>query len=198
MEYNRSAIKERAKANFKAQYWPVVGWTLLASLLISVCMAIPVTSLILAPVLTAGLSWFSLKVYRGETVNGGEDIFVGFQNFGHVLGGMLWMELFTFLWSLLFIVPGIIKGLSYSMTPYILIDQPEIGACDALKLSMQMTKGYKGRIFVMGLSFIGWAILTSLTFGILGIFYTEPYMNVSFSGIYEEIKKNYVPAAEAE
>ena len=78
------------------------------------------------------------------------------------------------------------------MTPYILIDRPEIGAKEALKLSMQMTKGHKGEIFVMYLSFIGWGILTSLTCGLVGIFYAFPYMNTTMAGYYEELKKtNY-------
>jgi uncharacterized membrane protein len=102
---------------------------------------------------------------------------------------MLWMGLFTMLWTLLFIIPGIIKALAYFMTPYILAECPDVTATDALKLSMRMTAGHKGKVFVMGLSFIGWGLLTALTFGILGIFYTGPYYYTSFAGLYHELKE---------
>ena len=115
---------------------------------------------------------------------------VGFRDYGRNLGGILWMELFTFLWSLLFIIPGIIKALAYFMTPYILAESKNVPATEALKLSMRMTNGYKGEIFVMGLSFIGWGILTALTGGLLALFYTGPYFGTSFAGLYEELKRN--------
>ncbi len=89
-------------------------------------------------------------------------------------------------------VPAIIKTLSYSMTPFILADCPDVLATNALTLSKRMTKGYKGEIFVMGLSFIGWALLTAMTFGILGIFWTGPYYETSLAGLYDELKRNAV------
>lgn len=206
----RAEIKQQAKAGFTAQYGAclcalllmVIGWAIS-----SVSFAInagdmlhnftvritgygtfqpfaPITSFfstlstlvsifVLLP-LTVGYNAFSLRVYRGEEAD---------------VGGMLWMALFTFLWTLLFIVPGIIKALAYFMTPYILADCPDVTATDALKLSMRMTSGHKGKVFVMGLSFIGWGILTALTGGILGIFYTGPYINTSFAGLYHELKQ---------
>jgi uncharacterized membrane protein len=118
------------------------------------------------------------------------DLFQGFQNFGRSVGGMLWMYLFIILWSMLFWIPGIIKALSYFMTPYILAECPSVKAKQALLLSMRMTKGHKGKIFIMGLSFIGWMILSSMTAGILYIVYVGPYMNTSFAGMYDELKKN--------
>jgi len=104
------------------------------------------------------------------------------------LGGMLWMELWMFLWSLLFLIPGIIKGLSYSMTPYILADCPNVTAKDALKLSMRITQGHKGELFVAGLSFIGWLLLSSLTLYILAIVHVGPYMATTFAGYYIELR----------
>ena len=95
------------------------------------------------------------------------------------VGGYAWMMLFTALWSMLFVIPGIIKGLSYSLTPYILAKYPEVPSKDALKLSMRFMNGRKGELFVLGLSFIGWCILAGLTFGILGIFYVIPYMSIT-------------------
>jgi uncharacterized membrane protein len=135
-----------------------------------------------------GYASFCLGVYRGAQGDIGEMFSTGFRDFGRNLGGILWMELFIFLWSLLFIIPGIIKALAYFATPYILADTRNVPATDALKLSMRMTKGHKGKIFVMGLSFIGWLLLSAITFGMVGLFYAGPYMNTSFAGMYDELK----------
>ena len=135
-----------------------------------------------------GYSYFNLRVYRGENGDIAQAAAVGFNDYGRSLVGILWMYLFTFLWSLLFIIPGIIKAIAYSMTPFILADREDVDAKDALVLSMEMTNGYKAEIFVLMLSFIGWWILSALTFGILAIFYTGPYMSASLAGIYEELK----------
>lgn len=196
MSLDRVEIKNKAKVVLKENYWPLVGYLAIAmalSLVSSVLNKIIVGyifSLFVVPVITLGISYNYYKAYNNENhnVNG---ILDGFQNFGHVLGGYWWMFLFTFLWSLLFVIPGIIKAISYSMTGYILMDQPEVGAQDALKLSMEMTKGHKMEIFVMYLSFIGWGILTAITFGIVGIFYAGPYYQLTCAGYYKELKAQY-------
>lgn len=146
-----------------------------------------VTVFVVLP-LTVGYYSFTLRVYRGVPATVDGMFREGFSNYWRHVGGLLWMGLFTSLWTLLLIIPGIIKALAYFMTPYILADCPSVTATDALKLSMRMTAGHKGKIFVMGLSFIGWGILTMLTGGILGIFYTGPYMSTSFAGLYDELK----------
>lgn len=86
-------------------------------------------------------------------------------------------------------IPAFIKAFAYFCTPYILADCPNVTARNALKLSIRMTKGHKGKICVMGLSFIGWGLLTALTCGILGVFYTGPYMEAAFAGQYDELKR---------
>ena len=111
-----------------------------------------------------------------------------FQNYPRKLGGSLWMGLFVFLWGLLLVIPGIIKAISYSMTQYILADCPNVKAKDALKLSMRMMQGHKWEAFVLGLSFIGWIILSLLTLGILSTFYVGPYMDSTFAAYYLEIR----------
>jgi uncharacterized membrane protein len=147
-------------------------------------------AIFLYPPIIVGYSSFALRIYRGQQGDISDMFRTSFFNYWRKVGGMLWMYLFTFLWSLLFVIPGIVKALAYFMTPYILAECPNVTATDALKLSMRMTYGYKGEIFVMGLSFIGWAILSGLTFGILGILYTGPYMGTSFAGLYDELKRN--------
>jgi uncharacterized membrane protein len=145
-------------------------------------------ALLLVPPLMVGYASFCLRIYRGQQGDIGDMLGVGFKDYGRSLGGILWMELFICLWTLLFIVPGIIKALAYFATPYILADTQRVSATDALKLSMRMTKGHKGKIFVMGLSFIGWMLLSGITCGLVGLLYAGPYMNTSFAGMYEELK----------
>lgn len=155
-------------------------------------------SVILAPPLTVGYASFCLRIYRGETGDTAGIFGNGFGLFWRNVGGMLFMDLFIFIWSLLFIVPGIIKAFAYSMTPYILADGKNVRATDAIKLSMCMTRGYKGKIFVMMLSFFWWGLLTALTGGILAIFYTGPYFSTSMAGLYEELKTNAISSGAIE
>lgn len=189
----RQEIKTISKQQFLNTYWISVGGTVLALLTISAASVatmflMGLGTLFLAPSILVGLNYFSLCIYRGENPTI-ETLFTsGFNNYGRKLGGMLWMYLFVYLWTLLFVIPGIIKALAYSMTPYILGDHPDVAAKEALKISMRMTEGYKGQIFMMLLSFFGWMILSGLTFGLVGIFYSYPYMFISMAGLYEEIK----------
>jgi uncharacterized membrane protein len=188
---SRAEIKKQAKTSLSAQYGVTLGAFILFMIISGAASGITfgLGGLLIVPVLMVGFYFFNVRVYRGENGEIG-DLFSGFKQYGRNLGGVLWMDLFIYLWSLLLIIPGIIKCFSYFMTPYILADCPNVKATQALKLSMRMTKGYKGDIFVMMLSFIGWGILCSLTFGILYLFYVGPYMNLSFAGMYEELKKN--------
>lgn len=187
---SRKEIKGIAKDAFYRQYWLCVGANVIVMALSSVLSGISlgVAAFILVPSLVIGLNFFSVAMYRGEP-SSIEDIFrEGFDNFGRKLGGYLWMELFIYLWSLLFVIPGIIKAISYALTPYILADCKNVKATDALKLSMRMMEGHKWEYFVLGLSFIGWLLLTSLTCGLLYVFYVGPYMNNTFAGYYAERK----------
>lgn len=187
---SRKEIKEIAKDAFYRQYWLCVGANVIVMALCSVLSGISlgVAAFILVPSLVIGLNFFSVAMYRGDATSL-EGIFrEGFDNFGRKLGGYLWMELFIYLWSLLFVIPGIIKAISYALTPYILADCKNVRATDALKLSMRMMEGHKWEYFVLGLSFIGWMLLTSLTCGLLYVFYVGPYMNNTFAGYYAERK----------
>ncbi|MCL2421893.1 MAG: DUF975 family protein [Defluviitaleaceae bacterium] len=129
-----------------------------------------------------------IKIYKREKADVG-GIFTGFQvNAMRKLGGTLWMTLWVFLWSLLFVIPGIIKGLSYFCTTYILADCPNVTARQALKISMKITKGHKLDLFVFGLSFIGWFILSFFTCFILYIVYVGPYYYTASAGYYVEMR----------
>lgn len=132
---------------------------------------------------TVGTCYFFLRVYEDNDA-AGSDIFSGFKRYFHVFTGVLLRNIFTALWSMLLIIPGIIKYYSYYFTPYILIEMPELSPFEAIKLSMDLTRGNKMKIFISQLSFIGWAILGILTFGLAFIFYVSPYYQITMAGIY--------------
>lgn len=98
-------------------------------------------------------------------------------------------SLFAALWSLLLVIPGIIKQFEYLMVSYILADNPDMPAMDALRKSKQMMKGHKWNAFVLSLSFLGWGILSLLTGGILDIFYVRPYMEATYAELYLALKQ---------
>ena len=112
----------------------------------------------------------------------------GFHPYWRNVGAMLLRGLFLFLWSLLCIIPGIIKSYSYRMVPYILADDPTIGGRDAITLSRKMMDGQKWNAFLLDLSFIGWLLLSAVTLGIAGVFYTNPYMYATHAELYQTLK----------
>ncbi|MFA5523399.1 MAG: DUF975 family protein [Tissierellales bacterium] len=105
------------------------------------------------------------------------------QNYNGIVPTMLLRGVFTFLWLLLLIIPGIVKSYAYSLVPYILGDNPNIGAKRAIELSNDMTEGHKFDMFVLGLSFIGWYLLGALALGV-GVIFVLPYYNATHAELY--------------
>ena len=112
---------------------------------------------------------------------------LGFKNYFHNIWGYLLMTIFVLLWSLLLFIPGIIMAFAYAMTPYILVDNPEMKAIDAIRKSRSMMKGHKFDLFYLELSFIGWIILSILTLGI-GLLWLVPYMQTTIAAFYNDLK----------
>ncbi|WP_214626036.1 DUF975 family protein [Paenibacillus agaridevorans] len=105
-----------------------------------------------------------------------------------IIKTMFWRGLLNFLWYLLLIIPGIIKSYAYSLVPYILADNPNIGYRRAVQLSNQMTRGHKFRIFVLDLSFIGWFLLGLLAL-FVGYLFVLPYYNATKAELYLTLRK---------
>ena len=143
-------------------------------------------SLLISPVVSVATARFYLTFLRYDAtdVNVMRTVI---PEYGRHLFGMLWMMLFVFLWSLLLIVPGIIKAIAYSMTPYILSDNPNVGYREAIKISMVLTDGRKGEIFRVMLSFIGWGLLCIVTAGIAA-FWVSPMYSTCMAQVYEILK----------
>lgn len=152
-------------------------------------------------ILALPLTWGYQTLFLGA-VRGGEatakDMFEGYNKelFSRVLTTTLLYYVYVFLWSLLLLIPGCIKAYSYAMTPYILKDNPEMKNNAAIEESMRMMDGHKLELFLLDLSFIGWAILSILTCCI-GFLWLAPYMNMARVNFYEDLKKASVEVKEA-
>ena len=134
--------------------------------------------------------WLGLA--RGEKVDYGT-MFDGFKDYMRIFLTTLLTTIYAVLWTLLLIVPGVIKSYSYSMTSYILKDNPDLKYDGAINESMRMMQGHKMEMFLLDLSFIGWYILCILTFGI-GFLFLIPYWYTARAHFYEDLKELSVGA----
>lgn len=194
--YNRKQIKLEAKQALREKWGVSIGVIIVVGLILTVSAYVPLATIILTGVFSVGLAIVMLEIVRGWKVEFG-DAFKGFNNFGtNCLAGVL-VTVFTALWSLLFVIPGIVKTYSYAMTFYILADHPEMKPKDAITASRIMMDGHKFDLFVLELSFFWWHLLGGLTFG-LAYLYVSPYMAAAHAKFYDTIKdeKNLFPAAE--
>lgn len=135
---------------------------------------------------TLGLSIFILAISRDQEAKFSQ-LFYGFYLIWKALGAYLIICIFTLLWTLLFIIPGIIAAISYSLTFFIIADDYSIGAIDAIKKSKKMMYGYKWKYFRLCLRLFGLALLCLFTLGI-GFFWLIPYSYVVMAKFYENVK----------
>lgn len=142
-------------------------------------------------VITVGGHGWMLRHWRGETLGVG-DAFAPFRIYKATVGAMLLRDIFVFLWSLLLVIPGVVKRLAYSMVPYIIYENPRLSPTEAIRISRTMTDGHKWELFVLELSFIGWHLLSAFSAGLVGIFWSVPYMGLTHAGVYETLKQNAI------
>jgi uncharacterized membrane protein len=146
-----------------------------------------VVAILLTGPFALSLTIVALNIVRGENVKL-EQLFDGFKNFRAAFLLRLLNTIFVFLWSLLLIVPGIVKLYAYKMSFYILCDNPGIEVNEARKQSVKMMNGHKLRLFCLDFSFIGWILLCILTGGIL-YFWVAPYIEATHAEFYEDLKQ---------
>lgn len=172
--------------------WVMAALATLVYLLIAGGVSsIPVAGSVLAIIITYPLAYgfaiLFLDLFReGKPIDIGK-LFDGFKDFGRVWGTLILVAIYTILWTCLLIIPGIVKSYSYALTPFILKDEPELKYNAAIEKSMHMMNGYKMKLFLLDLSFIGWMILSVLTLGI-GLLFLQPYMNTARAAFYEDLK----------
>lgn len=141
---------------------------------------------ILGGTVQLGYVQFLLKQHDGQEPEF-HDLFSQFDRFGAGFAQRFLRNLYVALWSLLFIIPGIIKSLSYAMTPFIMADHPELSASEAIERSKELMEGHKTDLFILDLTFIGWTILCALTAN-LGFILLNPYENAAHAAFYRQIQ----------
>lgn len=219
MNVSRAELKARAKATLKGRYWKLLGIMLLVSFVSSAVTgvvnvqnlfaeessfntaAVSIGTLVCIAVwlfvsipFSFGLNRMYIRTAQGCRADTEELLYV--YRSGKLLNVALvsFLEgLFVFLWSLLFIIPGIVKAFSYFMIDYLLSENPALSQERAFEISKQVMRGNRGKAFVLGLSFIGWYLLSLLTFGI-GVIFLAPYMQMTYAHFYLELKERAIDA----
>ncbi|MCD6322271.1 MAG: DUF975 family protein [Clostridiales bacterium] len=142
-------------------------------------------SILVANVIEYGASITFLKLTREKKITF-EYMFSGFKDYGRVVATMFFRNIFIFLWSLLLIIPGIVKSYAYSMTEYLIADNPSLDALSAITKSREMMRGWKGKLFLLDLSLIGWWFLSLFTCGI-GFLWLGSYFKTNRAVFYQEL-----------
>ena len=190
----RAELKAMAKEQIRGKlgilfliYLIIFGISFLAGFVLAL---IPggglVASIIITPAFSISLIRVYLSLANGVTPEA-KDSFSGFDDFWSAFKVTFLVGLFTFLWSLLFVIPGIIKAFSYSQAMNIVAENKGMSALEAINRSKAMMEGHKLDLFILSLSFIGWEILASFTFGILYI-WLLPYMQATMINFYNDLK----------
>lgn len=189
---DRSELKGMAKEQIRGKIGLLFLIGLIIGALCGAAAAVPILGAIasglflLAP-FSLSLAMLYLKMTHGEDISVGM-VFDGFYDWWSSVKVLFLTGLFTFLWSLLLIVPGIVKKYAYSMAFYILAENKEMPALEAINRSKVMMDGHKWELFVLNLSFIPWYLLCVVTFGIATI-WVEPYICATIANFYNMIKE---------
>lgn len=216
---NRAKLKESAKLAFHANYWRCVLVALIISItigsflsstrnssnqntytsdpslfkwiagisIIAFVIGIVIRVLLLQPLYAGCQNFFLVNAKSPAEFS---ELSSGFKrNYQNTVFTLFLTFLFQFLWSLLFIIPGIIKHYSYRFVPYILAENPDLSAREIIDESRRMMNGHKWEAFILDLSFILWWALAAITCGIAGIFWTGPYHYQTNAKYYLEVKK---------
>lgn len=193
---SNSDIRSRSKEQLKGDWGLPIG-ICFVMLLVSACVQgiisgilhmdeLGFLSILISAPLNLGLAIFMLKLARQEerSLN---TLFEGFSDYMLSLALTFFMSLFIMLWTLLLIVPGLIAGLSYSLSYFIIAEDKSIASRDAIKKSKEMMNGHKGQLFGMYMHFFLLSLVCILTLGI-GFLWLFPYMNLSMTHFYLEVK----------
>lgn len=153
------------------------------AIILVIIISMLITVLLLNPLLVGARRFFLDNAATPASL-GRENLGIGFRNWKSVVGSIFSTQILVFLWSLLLIVPGIIKAYEWRMVSYIVAEDPEISGREARELSSIMMNGSKWNAFVLDLSFIGWMLLGGLTFGILNVVFVNPYKAATDTELY--------------
>ena len=187
-ELRRRAREALGGNIFKSPWLYALVVVIIATAITSIGSLVPLASLLLiGPVAVASCAYFLNRARRKIEYDNLEILFDGVKSdIGESIVTGILVSVFTFLWTLLFIIPGIVKAYAYSMTYYIRLDHPEYTPSQAITESRRLMDGNKMRLFYLHLSFIGWIIVGCLTFGI-GLLWVAPYMSAATAEFYQAL-----------
>lgn len=184
---DRSEIKSIAREKINGKKAVYVIAALLMGVITTVASFTMIGHLIVLGPLTLGLAIIAIKIARSEDAEV-LNLFDGFKNFVVAFAAFLKQGLYLIGWFMLLIIPGIVKHYAYSMTYYIIADNPEMTSGEAITKSRKMMDGHKLDLFILDLSFIGWYLLCIFTFGI-ALIYVAPYVATTKALFYEKLKE---------
>lgn len=197
----RGEIKRNARAQFQNNAWGkfaliYTGIWIIIGLVSRLLASIPLLNILFTLAVTGLVSYGTVdvlrKICRGQdfTIND----FLPTENLSSMLALTFVKDIYLFLWSLLFAIPGLIKAYSYSQVYYIANENPGLSIDEVITQSREMMDGHKWELFVLQMSFIGWGILATLTFGLVGI-YILPLYSMSLYLFHEYVKKGYLQSS---
>lgn len=216
--WTRELIKEKAKGVLRQNYWPAFIISLILTLagarssfnggsngvrwesdlnfftwqlfmtVLTLSVAFVLIRVVIGFLLEIGGRRFFIKASEGVVDFNSIGYAFREERYSNIIKVMFFRGLYIFLWSLLLIIPGIIKAYAYRFVPYILAENPGMGVDEALYLSERMTDGEKFNIFILDLSFMGWYFVGALAFGI-GVFFVNPYVDATNAELYKVLKK---------
>jgi uncharacterized membrane protein len=194
MKTENKILMKQARESLSGKWGSVVGVMLVYMAIVCAIQSIPsvggIISLFISGSMSLGLAIYSLSFSRNREPRL-EQLFDGFKKYAVSLRTYLLVILYTLLWSLLFIIPGIIASISYSMVFFILADGNYESAKDVIEKSKKMMYGHKWKFFCLQLRFIGWGLLCILTLGI-GFLWLFPYIQISNTKFYEDLVKENI------
>ena len=171
---------------FGIAIFSIVALTVFAIVLVASAVGIAIDVLLINPVEFGCRNFFRRNL--DEPAKLSSLTFAFDKNYKNAVKTAFFKDLFIWLWSLLFVIPGIIKAYEYRLVPYIFAENPDMKYSDILAESSKLMKGNKWKTFVLDLSFIGWELLSLCTCGLLSVFYVDPYKLQTDAALYEAIK----------
>lgn len=189
---DRAKLKIQAKEAIQGKIFTVFALSILVAIVIGLISLVPIVGSLASLLIAGPLAFAWCKIYLGilhkKDQPKVDDLLSGFKddNFLRTFVGYLRIAVFTFLWSLLFVIPGIIKAISYSQMFYLMAKDKKLEAAEAQTKSMEMMQGHKMEYFILQLSFIPWFLLSCITFGLAGI-YVMPYYNTTLAAFHEKL-----------
>jgi len=188
--YNDDYYSDDYEIEYDEDMVEIIIFIVLIAVFIGLAIGLALSLFVLVPFQIGCKRWFVLNKTE-QRPSMGELVVVFKKGYINAILITFLQGLYIFLWTLLFIIPGIIKSFEYRLIPYILAENPQISRKEAFRLSKEIMHGHKWESFVLDLSFLGWNILSAITLGIVGIFWSNPYKEATYAEYYIALCQNH-------